>query len=516
MSSNNMNYYKFSFISNMNWIYNYLLNFKGKNKSLEDVKEDSINTLEEIFRQKGYGEHSREKWIKCAQEEKCSNECRDSNGFKNRYDIQYKRKKCVPYTRKINPKYKPSNINSWLNKSNDPNDKDYRIYQYAYDFLTSYNSIVYTLQNWQQLQRNSSKVFNQNKLNDNDKIIQYIVNSYSSNIIEKILDGILQYRNENYISLVKKMKSTGLINHNRLVNYPNSNYNPYPRYDPYSKSKNQLSEFDKRSKQISEEYTNNTLPTSPTLTGGTKTNKTKKTNKAKKTNEEDVCPICLDEINTKIPKLLCKHKFHKECLSSVCSQHNNINVRCPLCRAFISFECITDISKNVQWRYNPYSNTNPFTEEQLYLMTHEEREQIENTIKRLKDNYIARKRQIMRTGTSQQKKEIKTMETRYKTERDEHLQRQRQNINTYDYDMATSPRVITPDRRFTLDDLRTSPGEITESRVITPDRRLTIDDLIGGKKKSRKSSKNKKQHKTKKYNKSNKQKKTQKYRKSKK
>lgn len=283
MSSNTTYYHKFSFYSNRHWLYNYLLNFKDKNKSLADVKEDSINKLEEIFRQKGYGQHIRDNWLKCAQEKKCLNECRDSNGFKNIYDIRFNRKKCVPYTRKINPKYKPDN------KSWDSNN----IYQYAYYFLTSYNSIVYTLNNWKKLQRNISKSSNKNELNDNDKIIQYIVTSYSSNIIEKILNGINIFRNEDYERLVEKMKSTGLIN-DKPFNYPKSNYNPYPRYDPYTYTRtrkgelDELGAFDKRADELSNK---NTLSTPSTLVGGKnksrKYRKNKKQHKTKKHNKSN-------------------------------------------------------------------------------------------------------------------------------------------------------------------------------------------------------------------------------------
>lgn len=279
--------YKFSFYYNRHWLYDYLLNFQGKNKSLADVKEDSINKLEEIFRQKGYGEHTRENWLKCSKEKKCSSECRDSNGFKNKYDIQYNRKKCVPYTRKMNPyirktnpKYKPDS------KSWEPND----IYQYAYDFLTSYDSIVYTLNNWEKLQRNSSKSSNKNELNDNDKIIQYIVTyNLSNNIIDKILNGINIFRNEDYKKLVEKMKSTGLIN--RPFNYPNSNYNPYPSRPPHDPNTYvtarkgklyELDEFDKRADELSNKNT------PPTLRGGkNKSRKSRKNKKQRKTKKHN-------------------------------------------------------------------------------------------------------------------------------------------------------------------------------------------------------------------------------------
>ena len=85
-------------------------------------------------RKKGFSKHKRENWIKCAESTRCSNDCRDSNGFKTDLDIKYKTSKCVPKTRKVNPKYKPES--GW-----SINDDE----QYAYEFLKNYNSIVYTL-----------------------------------------------------------------------------------------------------------------------------------------------------------------------------------------------------------------------------------------------------------------------------------------------------------------------------------------------------------------------------------
>lgn len=284
--SSNTTYYKFSFISS-NWLYDYLLNFQGKNKSLADVKEDSINKLEEIFRQKGYGEHTRENWVKCAKQVKCLSECRDSNGFKNRYDIQYNRKKCVPYTRKMNPKYKPDS------KSWDPNN----IYQYAYDFLTSYDSIVYTLENWKKLQRNSSKSSIENKISNNDILIEYIVNSYSSNIIEKIINGYKRYRYEISKKLEEKIQSLGLSNRRPSNNYYN-NYHPYPGYDPNTYVRARKGAFDIRAKELLEEQktqsaqpipsTLSTQSTQSTLVGGkNKSRKSRKNKKQRKTKKHN-------------------------------------------------------------------------------------------------------------------------------------------------------------------------------------------------------------------------------------
>lgn len=65
----------------------------------------------------------------------------------------------------------------------------------------------------------------------------------------------------------------------------------------------------------------------------------------------DLCSICLDDLkqnNKDIHQLPCKHEFHTECLAQHCKIKDNINVKCPLCRADITSSCISDInpSKN--------------------------------------------------------------------------------------------------------------------------------------------------------------------------
>jgi len=65
----------------------------------------------------------------------------------------------------------------------------------------------------------------------------------------------------------------------------------------------------------------------------------------------DLCSICLDDLkqnNKDIHQLPCKHEFHTECLAQHCNIKDNINVKCPLCRADITSSCISDInpSKN--------------------------------------------------------------------------------------------------------------------------------------------------------------------------
>ena len=86
---------------------------------------------------------------------------------------------------------------------------------------------------------------------------------------------------------------------------------------------------------------------------GTDTSKVNKTNtgvitKTKPVKEKEVCPICIEEFKKtdNIPKLPCKHKFHKECLVSVCNGKNNRNVPCPICRGNITDACESNINPN--------------------------------------------------------------------------------------------------------------------------------------------------------------------------
>jgi hypothetical protein len=54
-----------------------------------------------------------------------------------------------------------------------------------------------------------------------------------------------------------------------------------------------------------------------------------------------VCSICLEQLkNTdKIPSLKCGHEFHKDCLAGLCHSQQNMDVKCPLCRADIGSVC---------------------------------------------------------------------------------------------------------------------------------------------------------------------------------
>ena len=254
-------YPKFNFQKNQ-WVYFYLKKFVFKNKnikSLNDVKELSINLVDSVFRKKGFSKHKRENWIKCAESITCSNDCRDSNGFKTDFEKKHKISKCVPKTRKVNPKYKPDN--GW---SNDDDE------QHAYAFLKNYNSIIYTLNEY-----NSADI-------RKDEILQNLSNTTKRGTVSvNDLTGVYdRYKNKEFIKLTKKIESY----------YPD-----IKKRREKSEMKTALptilqyeSEFDKLAKKLREEEKskkNKTRKKSPeTVTGGKRKKGTRKNRSKRKKN----------------------------------------------------------------------------------------------------------------------------------------------------------------------------------------------------------------------------------------
>jgi hypothetical protein len=184
--SNVYNTSKFNFQKNK-WLYYYLKKFVFSNKSiknLEDVKELSIDLLDSIFRKKGFSKHKRENWLLCAQSNKCSSDCRDSNGFKTDYEKRIKSVKCIPKTRKMNPKFK--------NKDHVNYESHY---QYAYLFLKNYNSIIYTLNEYN---KHDTK---------NDKILESIIYTPDNNMVQSITKSYDINNQREYNELTKKIES---------------------------------------------------------------------------------------------------------------------------------------------------------------------------------------------------------------------------------------------------------------------------------------------------------------------
>ena len=131
--------------------------------------------------------------------------------------------------------------------------------------------------------------------------------------------------------------------------------------------------------------------------------------------EEEVCAICLDEFEEgdDIPKLRCKHKFHKHCLMPLCSSKNNRDVLCPICRASITKSCKSDINPLPRRRRLIISDSPRSREERrerLMNMTAEERRQAQSELTRERRNYLARRRRAIARETPQQRDEREARE----------------------------------------------------------------------------------------------------------
>jgi len=131
--------------------------------------------------------------------------------------------------------------------------------------------------------------------------------------------------------------------------------------------------------------------------GGAKSKKSKK--------EAEMCPICFEELKKgeQIPKLNCKHKFHKSCLEPVCRQKGNVGVPCPICRGDISFACAADITRASPWKYDPYDESIPFDIFELNNMSATQRRQVEKEVQKHRNNWLARRRKSMRNETDEQR-----------------------------------------------------------------------------------------------------------------
>ena len=114
-----------------------------------------------------------------------------------------------------------------------------------------------------------------------------------------------------------------------------------------------------------------------------------------------------------IPKLRCKHKFHKHCLMPLCSSKNNRDVLCPICRASITKSCKSDINPLPRRRRLIISDSPRSREERrerLMNMTAEERRQAQSELTRERRNYLARRRRAIARETPQQRDEREARE----------------------------------------------------------------------------------------------------------
>ena len=175
-----------------------------------------------------------------------------------------------------------------------------------------------------------------------------------------------------------------------------------------------------------------------------------KPNKKSKTILDDVCPICLNELTNmdNIPKLPCKHKFHKECLGQLCNTKNNKNVHCPICRRDISFECKSNITRDTPWIYDPYTNPSPYSETEFRDMNDEERRQAHNEENRHHSNWLARRRRMMTRETPEQLAQRTEIEQDYWTRVGE--ERHRYYHNTPFQERRDITRINSAERRDRL------------------------------------------------------------------
>ena len=55
----------------------------------------------------------------------------------------------------------------------------------------------------------------------------------------------------------------------------------------------------------------------------------------------DVCSVCLDDLNTETIILECNHQFHTQCIK------NLLYPKCPLCRTKIDYKKLFNINQKV-------------------------------------------------------------------------------------------------------------------------------------------------------------------------
>lgn len=136
-----------------------------------------------------------------------------------------------------------------------------------------------------------------------------------------------------------------------------------------------------------------------------------------------LCPICHEKIKEtdNIPLLPCNHKFHNKCLVDYCIHKNNHDVSCPLCRTNITQSCntINPITPFV----NLYLDIGgayelPYSRDEFLAMSIEQRVAAEIVIKRIRKNFLARRRRAMRSENLQQ------LEQRLRIEKADRIRRQ--------------------------------------------------------------------------------------------
>jgi len=127
-----------------------------------------------------------------------------------------------------------------------------------------------------------------------------------------------------------------------------------------------------------------------------------------KTKRTEVCILCSMELNAddEIPKLKCKHKFHKNCLKPVCLHTNNHNVMCPVkgCDGHISFfECAANISRDTPWEYDPFDSVDGnslVNSAEWSELTDDERSEVTKEFKKRKAKYLKQLREFVNSDAT--------------------------------------------------------------------------------------------------------------------
>ena len=134
-----------------------------------------------------------------------------------------------------------------------------------------------------------------------------------------------------------------------------------------------------------------------------------------------LCPICHEKIKEtdNIPLLPCNHKFHSECLGNYCNHKNNRDVLCPVCRTNITQSChtINQITPFAISYLDIDEYELPYSRDELLNMSDEERSAAQDVIRRIRRNFLARRRRAMSMETPQQLEQRFQIEEAYRNMR---------------------------------------------------------------------------------------------------
>ena len=144
------------------------------------------------------------------------------------------------------------------------------------------------------------------------------------------------------------------------------------------------------------------------MTARKQKSKTRSCKGGAKTKRPEVCSLCSVEFtpDDEIPKLKCKHKFHKNCLKPVCLRTNNHNVMCPVegCDGHISFfECAANISRDTPWEYDPFDSVDGnslVNSAEWSELTDDERAEVSKEFQKCKAKYSKQLREFVNSDAT--------------------------------------------------------------------------------------------------------------------